>query len=247
MASNPPAECCIRGFIHEGTATGEIRKMGDLDIYFACPKECNKKAGKAIVILSDVMGIRINSQLLADYMASQGYLTVIPDLFHGDCLTPDAFKPGSGFDLHAWLAKHNTSVVDPVIESTVKLLRDEHGIEKIGGVGYCFGGKYVCRFLNGGKMNVGFTAHPSFISKEELSAIEGPLSIAAAEIDDILTTELRHESEEILAKGGKPYQITLYGGVSHGFAVRGDLSKPDIMFAKEQALAQALAWFGQYL
>ncbi|KAM5450197.1 hypothetical protein MaudCBS49596_004572 [Microsporum audouinii] len=247
MASNPPAECCIRGFIHEGTVTGETKKIGNTDIYFAQPKESNKKAGKAVIILSDVMGIHSNSQLLADYIAAQGYLTVIPDLFHGDKLTPDCFKPDSGFDLYGWLAKHGTDVVDPIVESTVKLLREEHGIEKLGGVGYCFGGKYVCRFLKGGKLNVGYTAHPSFVSREELSAIEGPLSIAAAEVDEILTTSLRHESEEILAKVGKPYQISLYGGVSHGFAVRGDLSNPDIMFAKEQALAQALAWFGQYL
>ncbi|EGD90436.1 hypothetical protein H112_01895 [Trichophyton rubrum D6] len=247
MASNPPGECCIRGFIHEGTATGETKKMGDLDVYFSYPKEFCKKAGKAIVILSDVMGIRTNSQLLADYMASQGYLTVIPDLFRGDRLTPAVFEPNSGFDRQAWFAKYGTDAVDPVIESTIKMLREEHGIERLGGVGYCFGGKYVCRFLKDGKLDAGFTAHPSFVSREELSAIKGPLSIAAAEIDEILTTALRHESEEILAKTKQPYQITLYGGVSHGFAVRGDLSKPDIMFAKEQALAQALAWFGQYL
>ncbi|KAF3483749.1 dienelactone hydrolase [Arthroderma uncinatum] len=256
MASNPPAECCVRGFIHEGTAKGETKKIGGTNIYFSYPKESNKKAGKAVLILSDVMGIRINSQLIADYLAACGYLTVMPDLFHGDGLTPDSFKPGSGFNLQEWLAKHPTDVVDPVIESTVKLLREEYKIDKIGGVGYCFGGKYVCRFLKDGKINVGYTAHPSFISREELSTIQGPLSISAAvnqllfgrvEVDEILTTALRHESEEILAKVGLPYQLTLYGGVSHGFAVRGDLSNPDIMFAKEQALAQALAWFGQYL
>lgn len=87
------------------------------------------------------MGIRINAQLLADYMASRGYLTVIPDLFRGDSLTPAVFEPNSGFDRQAWFAKHGTDAVDPVIESTIKMLRDEHGIEKLGGVGYCFGGK----------------------------------------------------------------------------------------------------------
>ncbi|KAK2867903.1 hypothetical protein FQN49_003358 [Arthroderma sp. PD_2] len=247
MASNPPAECCLKGFVHEGTATGETKKIGDTDIYFAHPKESNKNAGKAVLILTDVNGISLNAQLIADYFAARGYLTVMPDLFRGDCLTPGTLGPGSKFDLYGWLAKHSTDAVDPIVEATVKLLREEHGIEKIGGVGYCFGGKYVCRFLKDNKIDVAYAGHPSFISREELSAIQGPFSISAAEVDEVFTAPLRHESEEILATVGQPYQITLYGGVSHGFAVRGDLSKPNIMFAKEQALAQALAWFHRYL
>jgi hypothetical protein len=39
------------------------------------------------------------------------------------------------------------------------------------------------------------------------------------------------------------YQINLFSGVEHGFAVRGDPSKPDAKFAKEQAFLQAVTWF----
>ena len=67
------------------------------------------------------------------------------------------------------------------------------------------------------------------------------------EIDQIFTTELRHKSEGILIKTGQPWQINLYGGVSHGFAVRADLSNKNFKFAKEQAFCQAVTWFNQYL
>lgn len=112
-------------------------------------------------------------------------------------------------------------------------------------------------------------AHPSFVEAEELEAIKGPLSIAAAgeshypemnirlslatntygliEIDSIFPAPKRHESEEILAKIGQPYQINLFSGVEHGFAVRADISKPTNRFAKESAFLQAVAWFNQYL
>lgn len=70
--------------------------------------------------------------------------------------------------------------VDPKIEKVIKHLRGELGVKKLGGVGYCFGGKYVCRWLKPGSLEVGFTAHPSFVDKEELEGIKGPLSIAAA-------------------------------------------------------------------
>lgn len=67
------------------------------------------------------------------------------------------------------------------------------------------------------------------------------------EIDNIFTTQLRHESEETLIKTGKPWQINLYSGVSHGFAVRADLSVPHFKWSKEQAFCQAVNWFKQYL
>lgn len=75
-----------------------------------------------------------------------------------------------------------TGTVDPIIESVIKVLRDEMGIKRLGAVGYCFGGKYVCRWLREGesKVDVGFVAHPSFVDAEEVEAVQGPLSIAAA-------------------------------------------------------------------
>lgn len=63
-------------------------------------------------------------------------------------------------------------------------------------------------------IKVGFLAHPSFVDEDELAAITGPLSIAAAETDQIFPTEKRHQSEEILRKVGQPYQINLFSGVS---------------------------------
>ncbi|CDM26913.1 unnamed protein product [Penicillium roqueforti FM164] len=42
-----------------------------------------------------------------------------------------------------------------------------------------------------------------------------------------------HESEDILAKTGQPYQINLFGGVEHEFAVCADITKLTIRFAKQ--------------
>lgn len=96
-------------------------------------------------------------------------------------------------------------------------------------------------------INVGFIAHPSFIEENELSAISGPLSIAAAETDHVFPREKRHGSEAILSKTGQPYQISLFSGVSHGFAVRGDPNIQIQRFAKEQAFFQAVTWFTEWL
>jgi len=106
--------------------------------------------------------------------------------------------------------------------------------------------QYVVRHSKSG-IDAGFLAHPSFVEEEELAAFKAPLAIAAAETDSIFTTEKRHQSEVILKEAGHPYQINLYGGVSHGFAVRCDLSKKIEKYAKEQAFLQAVTWFDEHL
>ncbi|GAB1203183.1 dienelactone hydrolase [Aspergillus pseudonomiae] len=244
MASNPPGPCCATGFKHEGNPVGEIKNVNGVETYIVYPQD--KSTEKVIVFLSDIFGIYINAQLLADEFAANGYTCVIPDLFRGDAIKLSDMESGKA-NLPAWLPNHQPNHVDPVVESTVKYVREELGAKRVAAVGYCFGAKYVCRHMKEGKIDVGFNAHPSFVTHEELGAITGPLSIAASEIDTIFTTQLRHESEETLKKTGQHWQINLFSGVSHGFAVRADLSNKHFKFAKEQAFCQAVNWFRQYL
>lgn len=105
----------------------------------------------------------------------------------------------------------------------------------------------MVRFLKPGQVDVGYSAHPSFVDDDELKAIKGPFAISAAETDQIFPTEKRHRSEEILKEVGQPYQINLYSGVEHGFAVRGDPNNRVVQYAKESAFLQAVAWFEEHL
>lgn len=108
--------------------------------YFAYPKTA--KPEKAIIIISDIFGAVSNSQLLADDFARNGYLTVIPDTLHNDPIKFGDFP--AKVDLPAWLANHQPDTVEPVLEATIKHLREDLGVKKIGTVGYCFGGRVSC-------------------------------------------------------------------------------------------------------
>jgi len=251
MASHPPAKCCTVGVKHEGTPTGTSTKVaGSIDAYVAEPKGDNAHKDIAILYIPDVIGIWQNSQLMVDQFAANGYYTLMPDVFNGD---PISLNRDASFDFMAWLTKgsdgknpHTPQAVDPIIEKSIKHLQ-EKGFKKIGAVGYCFGAKYVVRFMTGKGIDVGYSAHPSFVEEDELRAITGPYSISAAETDQIFTTEKRHTSEKILIETKQPYQISLYGGTEHGFAVRCDLNNKQQKFAKEQAFLQAVTWFDEYL
>ncbi|TGO22571.1 hypothetical protein BPAE_0162g00070 [Botrytis paeoniae] len=251
MASNPPQRCCTLGVKHEGTPTGSTIKIADtIETYVAEPKEKVHK-DTAILYLPDVIGIWQNSQLMADQFAANGYYTIIPDLFNGD---PLSLNRPEGFDFMQWLTKgsdgnnpHTFPQVDPIVQKSIEFLKSK-GYTKIGAVGYCFGAKYVARFMAEGKgIDVGYVAHPSFVEEDELRSIKGPFSIAAAETDEIFPSEKRHKSEEILKEIGATYQINLYSQTVHGFSVRCDLSKKVEKYAKEQAFIQAVTWFDEHL
>ncbi|KAK6428332.1 hypothetical protein LTR95_015527 [Oleoguttula sp. CCFEE 5521] len=183
MASHPPGQCCTQGVRHTGEAKGEFVDIQGIKTYVSTPKSGDKSL--AIIILPDVIGNEfINAQLISDQFAANGYYTVMPDLFQGD---PVKLNRPEGFDIMEWLQKggpegkgHLPNSVDPIVEKTLAWMK-EQGVKKVGAVGYCFGGKYVCRFLAKGKgVDVGYTAHPSFVDEAEVKGITGPLSIAAA-------------------------------------------------------------------
>lgn len=213
--------------------------------YLSYPPD--KSIANAILILSDVIGHKfVNAQLIADEFAAQGYFVVLPDLFGGD--TVPLNRP-EGFQIQEWLKNHLPQHVEPIINAVLAEMREVYGCRRVGGVGYCFGGRYVARYLRpgAGKLDVGFTAHPTMMSPEELAGVRGPFSIAAAVKDFVFTTDKRHESEEILAKLDIPYQINLFSHVDHGFSVRCDLSIKEQKIAKEGAFFQAVQWFDAYL
>ncbi|KAJ5669761.1 hypothetical protein N7462_010831 [Penicillium macrosclerotiorum] len=243
MTSNQLSHCCTIGSLHEGEAKGEIKNIGDISTYFVYPK--NKSTENAILILTDVIGHRlINVQLIADQFASKGYFVLIPDLFNGDNVPIN--RP-EGFKIMDWVQNHLPLQTEPIIETVLTEMRNNLGCKHIGGVGYCFGGKYVCRYLKPGQLDTGFIAHPTMVEAAELEGIKGPLSIAAAVRDVVFTTEKRYQSEKILDKLNFPYQINLFSDVEHGFTVRCDLSRSRQKFAKEQAFNQAVTWFDEYL
>ncbi|CAI7642425.1 unnamed protein product [Penicillium palitans] len=239
MASNPPAACCAIGIKHEGEAKGQLQQIGDVsltvvvEVYISHPERSTKRA---ILLLTNVVGHRfINAQLIADQLTANGYLVVMPDLFHGDPM-PLNNCPAS-FDLMSCLKGppgHLPDRVEPVVQATLKEMKSNMGCERVGAVGYCFGASAMLLMWH---TPVSLTQRNYKQSKAHYPLLRLKPTQSSRP----------HESEDILAKTGQPYQINLFSGVEHGFAVRADIASPIIRFAKESAFLQALAWFDQYL
>ena len=143
---------------------------------------------------------------------------------------------------------HGIDQIDPIISRVISYLKSELGVKKLGGVGYCYGAKFVARFSAQGRgLDASCMAHPSFVDADEIKAMVIPLSIAAAETDEIFPAPKRRETEDLLKDMKIPYQLCLYSDVEHGFAVRTDLSNKRGKFAKEAAFLQHVQWFDEHV
>ncbi|ORY06766.1 dienelactone hydrolase [Clohesyomyces aquaticus] len=234
---------------HDGTPAGTFKNVSGIQVYHTYPPKGKHNASTAILYVTDIFGVPLaQNKLLADSLARAGHTVLVPDLFHGDAVPANALE-GPGFDFPAWIAKHPVSESDSVIAKTLAYMRGELGVKKVGAVGYCWGGKYVPRFLKGdaGGIDVGFIAHPSNLDDGEIEGMVGPISIAAGDLDDAFNATRRRTAEDILIKKNTTYQTSLYAGAPHGFGVRVDLMNKRQKFAKEGAFYQAVGWFDAWL
>ncbi|KAL5314397.1 hypothetical protein ACEPPN_018823 [Leptodophora sp. 'Broadleaf-Isolate-01'] len=239
---------CLSGVLTDTNSTGKFETVGGINTYLAYPPGKSKKTDIAILYLTDIFGVTlINNRLLADSLALAGYFVVEPDLFNGDPIGIDQLGDPS-FNMTAWRERHPPEAIDAIVTSTIAAMRGKLGVKKIGAVGYCFGGKYVARFLAPGKgLDAGFTAHPSGVVAEEWQGIAAPLSIAFGELDGSSTPAQRAAAEAIFTSTNITFQTNLYSNAEHGFAVRTNLSDPQKAFAQESAYFQAVRWFDAWV
>ncbi|KAH7018323.1 dienelactone hydrolase [Microdochium trichocladiopsis] len=243
----PPHKCPVVDtsiVAHTGAAVGKVKDVEGVDLYITGPK----KSKTAVLYLTDVFGIQLNeNKLLADSFGRAGFLTVAPDMFQGQP-APGDINGTPDFDLEQFLYDHRPEITDPIIASTINYMRDTLKVEKIAITGYCFGGRYSFRFIADGKGgDVGFAAHPSLLENPEVEAITKPISVAAAQNDDLLPAPARHALEDLLMSTGQEATFATYGGTQHGFGVRANVTDPRQKFAKEEAFIQAVRFFQNWV
>ncbi|CAG9987018.1 unnamed protein product [Clonostachys byssicola] len=241
LAKCPVASVCA--IAHKGPSIGKEVVHENMTLYVT-----GKHSNTAVLYLTDATGIvQPENRLLADSFGRAGYLTVAPDLFNG---TPapaakDPYNPN--YNQTEFLARHNPKVIDPMIDATIRYIRNVLGINRIVASGYCFGGRHAVRVLSEGRgVSASFAAHPALLQDDEILGITGPVTIAAAENDFAMSIDQRRHIEDLLLNTTHPYSLSLYSGTEHGFGVRGNVSIPQIKFAKEEAYFQAVRWFDSW-
>lgn len=245
-------DCCLRGFAWSGTPAGRTITLGPTQCYVA---GSNSKV--AIVLIHDLFGWTWpNLRLLADHYAVEVGATVyLPDFFGGTSLPNDLILAGRWAELNLpnFIGKNSREIREPEMVAFIKKLRAD-GFEKVGAIGYCFGGWAVFRLAgmesDGKRLVDCVTAgHPSLLTKEDVDGVRSDVAVQvlAPERDEQYTEELKTHTFVTLQRLGVPFDYQHYPGVEHACFTRGDEQVPGDQAALVRGKNAAAAWAKQWL
>ncbi|WP_128891450.1 dienelactone hydrolase family protein [Erythrobacter sp. HKB08] len=186
--------------------------------YFAKP---SGKPKAAIIVIQEIFGVNAGIRRKCDKWAEEGYLAVAPDLFFrmepGLQLDPDIEDEfNKALDL---FGKYDPDDGVRDIEATIKWIRAETGVEKVGCVGYCLGGRlaYMTAARTDIDASVGYYGVMIDQMLDEAKAIANPLLLHIPTADHFVGPDAQKAMHEALDDHEK---VTLYDyeGLDHGFA-----------------------------
>ncbi|RWR94731.1 endo-1,3/1,4-beta-D-glucanase-like protein [Cinnamomum micranthum f. kanehirae] len=219
---------------------GTVEILGGLKTYITGSPESKL----AILLVSDVFGYEApNLRTLADKIAAAGFYVVVPDFFYGDPYAPDDIqKP-----IQVWIKSHGTDKGYEDAKSVVADLKSK-GISTIGAGGFCWGAKVVVELAKLSEIQAAVLCHPSLVTVDDIKVVKSPISILAAEIDQMSPPELVKQFEEVLS--GKPEVdsfVKIFPGVAHGWTVRYNPDEAAAVKVAEEAHQDMLAWFAKHI
>jgi carboxymethylenebutenolidase len=197
---------------------GEFEVMTETVVYFdnyagylAVPDA--KGSFPGIVMIHEWWGLNDNIKDMTEELASHGYLVLAVDLYGREAATTadQARQLTSAYDLQVGIANMNAAV---------EYLESVYGVEKVGSIGWCFGGAQSLNLaLNNPEMDATVIYYGSVTSdKERLASINWPILGIFAGLDQGIPVESVKEFEKSLDELGIPNEIHIYPNVNHAFA-----------------------------
>lgn len=220
--------------------------LGEQDSFNAyLLKAMKNNNGAAVLLLSDVFGFEDSgTRDFAYRLSCNGYNVLVPDLYRGEPWSKD--RPQSEFE--EWRRKHLPQRVARDIDISAKWLVDEFsaaGIsDKLGIVGFCFGGGRLVETLARDTQShfgaavcfYGTRFDPSLASQLKI-----PVLFIVGENDPLCPVDLLRQMESQI----KGSQVCVYAGRGHGFAHHPESLEEDE--DAEDAFNIMRNWLNKYL
>lgn len=155
----------------------------------------------------------------------------------------------AAFDLGSFKEKNDKDVRWPELLACVEVLPSRY--KRVGIIGYCYGG--WSSFRLGSKnhsprlVHCISTAHPTWLTQEEIDNIGVPVQILAPEFDPPFTPELKAYANSVIPTKGVPYDYQFFPGVEHAFATRGNPEDEKEKRAMVRGKNAQVAWMREWL
>ena len=188
--------------------TGEQQHKG----YLSQPE--NKKVKSGLIVIHEWWGLNEDIHLMADQLAGLGYHSLAVDLYDGK--SADGVR--EAFQLSTGLSKNEDAALANLKEA-YDYLTDELGVEKVGIIGWCLGGKWSLRgsLLLPNEIDATVIYYRSLIDdRTKLATLEMPI-IGFIGTKDRLHKQFIQFDDDLKALN-KDYSIHVYEGAKHAFA-----------------------------
>lgn len=189
-----------------------------MNTYIAAPEGANRHPG--IILLQEAFGITSHIRAVANRMASEGYVVIVPELFHRTA-------PGIEFDQNNLEATkpHYTAVTTETIQEDVRAcytwLQQQDNVmkEKIGSIGFCLGGRasFITNFTV--PLSAAITYYGSGIQNmtDKIKDLHAPhLFIWGGQDQHILPEHVAAVAEG-MKQANKPYVNVVISYAGHAF------------------------------
>src|SRR5688500_17393999 len=183
-----PGEAYMSETVRISTLEGD----GSFSAYCARPAAAPRAA---IVVIQEIFGVNAGIRRKCDRLAADGYLALAPDLFWrlepGVELDPD-IEPEFKRALEL-LGRCEQDLAVRDIEATIRHARNAMGVEKVGAVGYCLGGRLAFMVAARTDVDASVGYYPVGIPEllREKHAIAQPLMLHLAGADHFVPPEAR--------------------------------------------------------
>jgi carboxymethylenebutenolidase len=210
----------------------QIESDDTIDAYLAVP---DGKPKGALIVIHEVWGLVDHTKDIANRLASEGYVALAPELlkeldfeeYDVSQMQQDLFNPETRNRIQTELRRLMTPLQDPSFGiKTLKrleacfdyLYNNEQNDQKVGVIGYCFGGTYSYSLaVNEPRLKIAlpFYGH-SNQPVDELAKIACPIRAFYGKNDSGLVDNLT-ELEQHMSEAGVDYKATVYDNCGHAF------------------------------
>jgi carboxymethylenebutenolidase len=190
----------------------------------------------AVVVYMDAFGIRADLDVMATRLAAAGYVVAVPNLYHRSGTFPPfdpALVAAGGAERERFMGMIRSIDGDMVMRDTEAVIahldtRSTVRPGPLGTVGYCMGGGYALRAAGVFPTRVAAAAsfHGGSLATDRPDSphqlaphMHARVYVGVAGIDPGFTDEQRQRLDASLREAGVNYEIEIYEGAQHGFAV----------------------------